>query len=204
MKKVVRLTESELTNLIKNIVKESNIQEKWEGDVEVKKTGEYAGKSISELNAEIKKLKEKSQKLQDEGKKVPKSIKEKMSELYFAKRAKKDWPGKGKAKVNEDVENFFNPEAMSTGGAIATMVGTTIALLGIAGWDYLKELYHKLRNTEGKEQEAMELKSIIQDYENNKMNSDEEMDSEVEVDSMDIEEPKEPMAENIRKRTRRY
>ena len=60
-------------------------------------------------------------------------------------------------KVNEDVENFFNPEAMSTGSAIATMVGTTIALLGVAGWDYLKELYHQLRDTEGKEQEAMEL-----------------------------------------------
>jgi hypothetical protein len=95
---------------------------------------------------------------------------------------------------------------MSTGGAIATMVGTTIALLGIAGWDYLKDFYRHLRKTEGKEQEAMELKSIIQDYESNKMNSGEEMDSEVEVDNMDIEdeEPMKPMAENIRRKTRRY
>jgi hypothetical protein len=108
-------------------------------------------------------------------------------------------------KVNEDVENFFNPEAMSTGGAIATMVGTTIGLLGIAGWDYLKDLYRQLRNTEGKEQEAMELKSIIQDYESNKMNmdSEERMDSEVDNMDMEDEEPMNPMAESIRKHIRR-
>ena len=140
MKKVVRLTESELTNLIKTVVKET-------------------------------------------------------------KRNKRN-------RVNE-VENFFNPEAMSTGGAIVTMVGTTIALLGIAGWDYLKELYSQLRNTEGKEMEAMELKSIIEDYENNKRNSgDDDMDTNERIMGMepsdDMETPKEPMAENIRRRTRRY
>ncbi len=115
-------------------------------------------------------------------------------------------------RVNE-VENFFNPDAMSTGGAIVTMVGTTIALLGIAGWDYLKELYGQLRNTEGKEQEAMELKSIIEDYENNKNNSDEEeynsYDSDENFTGMekpmgDMEIPRDPMAESIRRRTRRY
>ena len=110
-------------------------------------------------------------------------------------------------KVNEDVANYFNPEAMETGSAIVTMVGTTIGLLGIAGWDYLKDLYRQLRNTEGKEQEAMELKSIIQDYESNKMNMDSEegMDSDVKVDNMDMEdeEPMEPMAESIRRHIRR-
>jgi len=111
--------------------------------------------------------------------------------------------------VNEQAENFFNPEAMSTGGAIATMVGTTIALLGIAGWDYLKDLYRELRNTEGKEQEAMELKSIIQDYESNKMNMDSEEGMDSEVDNMDMdmdmedEEPRDPMAESIRRHIRR-
>ena len=136
MKKVIRLSESELTRLIKNVVKESK-----------------------------------------------------------------------RNKVNEDVENYFNPEAMETGSAIATMVGTTIALLGVAGWDYLKDLYRQLRSTEGKEQDALELKSIIQDYESNKMNMDSEegMDSEVEVDNMDMEdeEPRDPMAESIRKHIRR-
>jgi hypothetical protein len=110
-------------------------------------------------------------------------------------------------RVSEEVENFFNPEAMETGSAIATMVGTTIALLGIAGWDYIKDVYHQLRKVKGKEQEAMELKSIISDYESNQMNMDSEegMDSEVEVDNMDMgdEKPMDPMAESIRKHIRR-
>jgi len=121
-------------------------------------------------------------------------------------------------KVNEDVANYFNPEAMKTGSAIVTMVGTTIGLLGIAGWDYLKDLYRQLRNTEGKEQEAMELKSIIQDYESNQMNmgSEEGMDSgddDMDTDerimgskpdvNMDDEEPRDPMSESIRRHIRR-
>ena len=137
MKKVVRLSESELTNLIKTVVKES-------------------------------------------------------------KRNKRNG-------VNEELQNFFNPEAMETGSAIVTMVGTTMGLLGIAGWDYLKDLYRSLRKTEGKEQEAMELKSIISNYESNQMDSGEEMDSEVEVDNMDMEDekPMDPMAESIRRHIRR-
>ena len=117
-------------------------------------------------------------------------------------------------KVNEDVANYFNPEAMETGSAIVTMVGTTIGLLGIAGWDYLKDLYRQLRNTEGKEQEAMELKSIIQDYESNKMNSDEEEYNSYDSDEnftgmekpmgdMEQEGPRDPMAESIRRHIRR-
>lgn len=148
MKKVVRLSESELTNLIKTVVKES-------------------------------------------------------------KRNKRNG-------VSESLEYVYNPPAMSDAGAIATIVGTTLGLLGIAGWDFLKELYNQLRNTEGKQKEAMELKSIIQDYESNKMDSGEEMDlgdddmdtderimgAKPDVDMTD-EEPKDPMAESIRRHIRR-
>jgi hypothetical protein len=81
--------------------KEDTINEKWKGDVEVQKTGEHADKTIEQINSEIKKLKSKSENYKKEGKKVPSSNREKMAELYFAKRAKKDWPGKGKAKVEE-------------------------------------------------------------------------------------------------------
>lgn len=98
MKTKIRLTENELTSLIKRIV-----NEKWEGDVKVEKTGEHSNKSIDQINSEIKKLKQKSETYKEKGKKVPSGIKEKMSELYFAKRAKQGWKGKGKTKVKESI-----------------------------------------------------------------------------------------------------
>lgn len=81
--------------------KKKNVHEKWEGDVEVKHTGEYEDMSIAELNAAIKKLKTKNDKAKETGKKVPHADRTKMSQLYFAKRAKQGWEGKGKAKVDE-------------------------------------------------------------------------------------------------------
>lgn len=83
------------------------VSEKWKGDVEVKKTGQYSKMTISQINDEIKKLKEKNQKKMDKGEKVPESDKTKMSQLYFAKRAKKDWPGKGKTKVAESKNGSY-------------------------------------------------------------------------------------------------
>lgn len=91
------------SNIDKQRMEESKkeVTEKWKGDVEVKQTGQYADMTMDELDSAIKKLKSKTQKLKDAGKKVPHTDKTKMSQLYFAKRAKKDWPGKGKAKVAE-------------------------------------------------------------------------------------------------------
>jgi hypothetical protein len=83
---------------------ENELREKWEGNVKVKKTGEYEDKSISDLDSKIRGLKDLSRKYQESGKKVPKQVKEKMSELYFAKRSKKGWPGKGKVDVDEEME----------------------------------------------------------------------------------------------------
>lgn len=82
-------------------VKESQLTEKWKGDVDVKQTGEYSDMSIEELNSAIKKQKAKNDKTIESGKKVSHADKTKMSQLYFAKRAKQGWKGKGKAKVDE-------------------------------------------------------------------------------------------------------
>jgi hypothetical protein len=81
----------------------SSLEEKWEGDVEVKQTGEYSDMSIEELNAAIKKQKAKNDKVKETGKKVSHADRTKMSQLYFAKRAKQGWKGKGKAKVKESI-----------------------------------------------------------------------------------------------------
>jgi hypothetical protein len=83
--------------------KEGRIQEKWEGDVDVEKTGEYSDMSIEDINDSIKRLKKKNQTLKDSGKKVPDRNRTKMAQLYFAKRSKQGWKGKGKAKVDESL-----------------------------------------------------------------------------------------------------
>ena len=77
--------------------KHGDVNEKWEGDTKVKKTGEHAGKTVSELKKELNSLKDKSKKYQDEGKKVPKKIIDQEAELKFAIRAKQGW----KKKMNE-------------------------------------------------------------------------------------------------------
>lgn len=92
---------SEEIQIFKNKKRSENIleslNEKWDKDVEVKSTGEYADKTIAELEKEVDKLKKESDKYQEDGKKVPQKNKKKMSELNFAIRAKKGWP-KGKKK----------------------------------------------------------------------------------------------------------
>ena len=82
-------------------VEEVEMNEKWEGDVEVKQTGQYADMTIEEINKAIKKLKVENEKFEKEGKKVPEKNRTKMGQLYFAKRAKQGWKGEGTAKVSE-------------------------------------------------------------------------------------------------------
>jgi hypothetical protein len=62
------------------------VNEKWSKKVKIKKTNQYADKTIAELDEEMARLK---------GDKP--FNREKYSELLFAKRAKQDWP-KGKKK----------------------------------------------------------------------------------------------------------
>jgi len=106
---------TKLTDIIDDIVEEElNINEKWKGDVKVKKTGEYADKSISQLKSELEKVKKKSKQYQDKGQDVPDSIVEKEHQILFAIRAKKNWKGgvneaqnKPKKGDEEEYRKFF-------------------------------------------------------------------------------------------------
>jgi hypothetical protein len=59
-------------------------------------------------------------------------------------------------------EQALNPEAMETADAIYTIIGTTIGLLGIAGYDILKQYAKELMSV-GKKKEAREMMSAIKD-----------------------------------------
>jgi hypothetical protein len=136
MKKVVRLSESELTKLIKNVVKESK-----------------------------------------------------------------------RNKVNEDVENYFNPEAMQTGEAIVTIVTTVIGMLGIAGSQYIKASIEKLRDS-GNDVEAEQVQKALDtametiDLDPSGMGEVSRKRYNKDMGISD-EEPMDPMAESIRRNIRR-
>jgi hypothetical protein len=70
---------------------------------------------------------------------------------------------KRKKSVNEQE---YLPTALETGDAILTIVGTTIGLLGIAGYDILKG-YAKQLMKAGKKEEAKEMMSAIKDMKSN-------------------------------------
>jgi transcription initiation factor IIE alpha subunit len=74
--------------------------------------------------------------------------------------------------VNEQLENFMNPEAMETGDAILTIIGTVIGLLGIAGYDVLRDMAKKLMR-QGKEEEAKQILDYVR--QNKSEGSDENM-----------------------------
>ena len=65
--------------------------------------------------------------------------------------------------MNEQAENFFNPEAMETGDAILTIALTVIGMLGFAGYDILRDMAMKLMK-KGKKQDAHKLMSFIDEH----------------------------------------
>lgn len=110
--KEYNVTKESVNRKIERILerRRGRLEEKWKGDVEVEKTGEYSDMSIEDLNSAIKKQKSKNDKTKEAGKKVSDSDKTKMSQLYFAKRAKQGWKGKGKAAVKENKVVFTESE----------------------------------------------------------------------------------------------
>jgi hypothetical protein len=100
-------------------------------------------------------------------------------------------------RINE-MENFVNPEAMETADAIYTIIGTTIGLLGIAGYDYLKSMAQELMN-QGKDKKAQKILDFV---EANEPKGDEGMSgSEMETD-MDVDVDN--VTESIRRKTRKF
>ena len=92
---------------------DEELDEKWDDDVKVKKTGQYAGKTLEELQKELASLKEKSKKYQDKDEDVPQDIIKKEAQVKFAIRAKRNWP-KGHMEeqsvdemVDEDLKESF-------------------------------------------------------------------------------------------------
>jgi len=67
--------------------------EAWDTTTPIKKTGEYAGKTIDQLQSELSALKARSKTYQDKGEAVPEDIKTKEHQLNFAIRAKRNWKG---------------------------------------------------------------------------------------------------------------
>jgi TolA-binding protein len=63
--------------------------------------------------------------------------------------------------MKEEMENYFNPEAMETGEAIVTIIGTVIGMLGIAGSHYIKAAIKKLRKS-GNDAEADKVESALE------------------------------------------
>jgi hypothetical protein len=90
---------------------------------------------------------------------------------------------KNKRKNIQEIENFFNPEALETGTAIVTMVTTVIGLLGVSGgFRMLYDLIAGLKK-EGKKEEAMAIQDAMSQYE-----GEEEMGMEDDMDMEDDEE----------------
>jgi len=100
---------------VKPTNEETELDEKWAGDVKVDSTGEHAGKTIAELKKELTSVKNRMAKYKKEGKKVPHDLRSEFSQLTFAIRAKKDWKGGVSEEVELDEKWAGNVKVNSTG-----------------------------------------------------------------------------------------
>ena len=84
--------------------------------------------------------------------------------------------------MKEEMENFINPEAMETGDAIITIIGTVIGMLGIAGSHYIKAAIKKLRRA-GNDAEADKVEAALESEMNKTKGRDMEMEEETMMES---------------------
>ncbi len=132
---------------------------------------------------------------------MKKTIRLTESELtkLISKVVKETKQEKNKKSINE-MEHFFNPEALSTGKAIATIIGTVVGLLGISGYDYLLDLARALKK-KNKDKQAEQIISFVEKH---KSGNKEESNEGWMEEGDDAEEfGKSMMEENFRRRTKR-
>ena len=158
MKKIIKITESELTNLIHQIVTERRRPRKdralgtpCTSDAQCA-SDEYCGIGGDGVNGLCR---AKDLLRVPSGGTAPKN------------NAVKESHGK-KRRIQEieGTENFFNPQALDTADAIYTIIATTVGMLGIAGYDVLKGYAKELMKA-GKKKEAKEMMSAIKDMQSN-------------------------------------
>jgi hypothetical protein len=90
---------------------------------------------------------------------------------------------------------------METADAIYTIIGTTIGLLGIAGYDYLKLMAQELMN-QGKEKKAQKILDFVEA--NEPKGEEGMMDSEIDTDEDENDDENFiTMAESIRIKTKK-
>ena len=132
---------------------------------------------------------------------MKKTIRLTESELtkLISKVVKETQEEKNKKNINE-LEHFFNPEALSTGKAIATIIGTVIGLLGIAGYDYLLDLARALKK-KIKDKQAEQIISFVEKHKSGNKEESNEGWMEEGDDAEDF--GKAMMEENFRRRTKR-
>lgn len=89
-------------DIARNIKKgKKKVSEKWEGKAEIKATGEYAGKSLKQLQSMLDDLKKSGPH------KAGSAENKKMKQLMFAIRAKKHWKGGVKKESTEKLDEAF-------------------------------------------------------------------------------------------------
>jgi len=105
---VVNKLREALDEISTKLTTKAKVEEKWDGNVKINKTGENSKKSVGQIDKELSGIEKKSSAIQNKGEKVPEDMKKKEHQLNFAKRAKNHWnegkemsKGEAKAKVEE-------------------------------------------------------------------------------------------------------